>query len=272
MSAFRHRFKQRALISSALLFCAPLLFLHTVFYAHAVAAASPCAMRQFDEVVNVAKVYDGDTIRLTDGRKIRLIGINAPELAKGQRPAEPLATAARQALQSLLSRTAKIGLIKGIDQNDRYGRVLAHIFAQNGENITATLIARGFGFAISVAPNVRLQRCYFSAEASARARQAGIWNNPYYLARLANKLTDTDKGFRLVRGEVTGIGRGKKNIWLDLGERFAIKISQRDLHYFSNMSINSLLHKTITVRGWVGYYRGKYRIRVRHPSMMEIKG
>ncbi|MHB8822818.1 MAG: thermonuclease family protein, partial [Pseudomonadaceae bacterium] len=43
----------------------------------------------------VAQVIDGDTLRLTDGRSVRLIGLNTPELGRKGRAAEPLADAAR---------------------------------------------------------------------------------------------------------------------------------------------------------------------------------
>ena len=60
-------------------------------------AAVDCPADRIDEYVEVADVHDGDTVRLVDGRKLRLIGFNTPELARDESPAEPLATEARQA-------------------------------------------------------------------------------------------------------------------------------------------------------------------------------
>ncbi len=42
--------------------------------------ASQCMPTQFDETVTLAHVNDGDTITLTDGRLVRLIGIDSPEI------------------------------------------------------------------------------------------------------------------------------------------------------------------------------------------------
>ncbi len=47
----------------------------------------------------VQRVVDGDTVRLKDGRSVRMIGVNAPETGKKGRPDEPFAVAARQRLQ-----------------------------------------------------------------------------------------------------------------------------------------------------------------------------
>ena len=82
---------KRASQRDALFVC--LLFSFTVWSAQL--AAQTCTTPPFDETVEVAKVTDGDTLRLRDGRSVRLIGINSPELAHTDKPAEPLAEQAR---------------------------------------------------------------------------------------------------------------------------------------------------------------------------------
>ncbi len=54
------------------------------------------------ERVSVTHVYDGDTIKLDDGRKIRLIGINATESGRAGQPDQPFAAEARDRLRSLI--------------------------------------------------------------------------------------------------------------------------------------------------------------------------
>jgi endonuclease YncB( thermonuclease family) len=53
--------------------------------------------------VKVRHVVDGDTLRLEDGRSVRLIGLNAPELGRKGRAAEPFAEAARRRLRELVA-------------------------------------------------------------------------------------------------------------------------------------------------------------------------
>src|SRR5690606_38338142 len=101
--------------------------------------------------VAVAQVIDGDTLRLTDGRSVRLIGLNTPELGRKGRVAEPLADAARNHLQQLVKASdGRLGLRMGREARDRYGRVLAHAYDVQGNNLEAALLAQGLGFFVAV--------------------------------------------------------------------------------------------------------------------------
>lgn len=62
----------------------------------AMPAQAFCPLPVKPQQVAVRQVLDGDTVRLGDGRSVRLIGINAPELGRKGRPSEPYAEAARQ--------------------------------------------------------------------------------------------------------------------------------------------------------------------------------
>ena len=79
-----------------------------------------------------------------------------------------------------------------------------------------------------------------------------------------------DTGFHYVEGRVTHIGKSKKNVWLDMGDAFSVRIQQQHLHYFSAMPIDTLKDKQIRVRGWVAFYNGKLRLNIGHPAMIEI--
>jgi endonuclease YncB( thermonuclease family) len=68
-------------------------------------ARADCAADRIDELARVARVHDGDTVVLHDGRKLRLIGINTPELPREDSPGQPFAQEARAALATLLARS-----------------------------------------------------------------------------------------------------------------------------------------------------------------------
>lgn len=92
--------------------------------------ADNCTVSQFDETVNVDHVYDGDTIKLIDGRKLRLIGINTPERGRNGKKDEPFYQAAKNNFSKLLRKiTIKLKLflakINVIDISD-----FLHIFSQ----------------------------------------------------------------------------------------------------------------------------------------------
>src|SRR3569833_3580335 len=60
-----------------------------VLVLHGGGAAAECGVDRVDAEVTVARVYAGDTVRLNDGRHLRLIGLEAPELGRDGAAAEP---------------------------------------------------------------------------------------------------------------------------------------------------------------------------------------
>ncbi len=249
---------------------APLIgvFLFAGFFTANLQAA--CETDHYDEMAVLDRVHDGDTIRLSDGRKVRLIAVNTPEMAYKARPAQAFAVEATQFLRQMLKTSKQVYLKYGADREDRHKRLLAHVFTRQGKNLAAELIRRGLGFAIVVPPNDWQQKCYFEQERHARKNQAGIWSHADYQAKPATALTRDLTGFQRIEGRVNKIGQGKKWLWLDLAPLFSIKVLRRNLKYFENQPIESLAGKRIRVRGWAAYYNGKLRMSLRHPAMMEL--
>jgi micrococcal nuclease len=88
----------------------------------------------------VASVYDGDTLTLRDGRRIRLLQIDTPELGSG----ECYSRAARTALLALapIGKPVVLEADPALDKVDRYGRLLRYI-KRNGVNVNVELVRRG---------------------------------------------------------------------------------------------------------------------------------
>jgi micrococcal nuclease len=88
------------------------------------------------------RAYDGDTITLADGEKIRVLGVDTAEI-KCRCPAEcSLAISARDFVQEQLDTKAiEIRRARG---RDKYGRTLAYILV-DGRDLAALLIERGLG-------------------------------------------------------------------------------------------------------------------------------
>jgi len=235
-------------------------------------AEQECSTESYDEVATLQKIYDGDTIRLTDGRKVRLIAINTPEMGHVERPEQAYALKARETLRSFFSQSRVVKLKFGKEKKDRYQRLLADVFTQDGRNVAAQLIRRGYGFAIAVPPNLWSSECYFSVEQVARQANRGIWSHPNYLPKKASEISREKTGFQIVEGTITSIGESKKSIWLNLEKQFALRINRKDLRYFENTPILALKGKRISVRGWVSFYNGKFRMSVKHPAMLKVLG
>ncbi len=133
------------------------------------------------ESVTVQRVVDGDTLRLSDGRSVRMIGLNTPELGKQGRSDEPFAVVARKRLEALVAASdGRVGLLPGKESKDHYGRTLAHVYGADGANLEAQMLAEGLGFQVAVAPNVDLVSCQQAAERNARQAGLGIWRQSPY--------------------------------------------------------------------------------------------
>lgn len=235
------------------------------------AAATPCAAGAIDSVTKVAYVYDGDTVKLEDGRHVRFIGINAPEIAHKGKPAQAFGNRAHQQLRALLARHHyRIALRYDVERTDHYGRTLAHLYLRDGTSIEAWLLQRGLATTLVVPPNAGHVECYADVEQRARRTHTGLWSLPSYQAIAATQLSRRIRGYRLVRGQVKHVGHSAHSLWLDFEGGFAVRIDRADLKYFHTLDVDALDGKTVLVRGWIHARRGKPLMRVRHPAALEI--
>jgi len=233
--------------------------------------AHDCPPRQISETARVSHVHDGDTLRLTDGRKIRLIGIDTPELARQQRPAQPYAREARAALVKFLQQSDnRIGLSYGRERHDRYQRTLAHLYLPDGRSLQALLLTNGYATAFTTPPNDSQSPCYRQAEAVAREQQRGIWSLPRYRVKTLYQLDQQDDGFSRIQGVVSELHVGKKALWIHLGKTLQLRIDNRDLANFDAYSLQQLRGKTIRVRGWLHRRKNHYFMALRHRDALSI--
>ncbi len=156
-----------------------------------------------DRWVSVETVFDGDTFRTTNGEKIRLLGINAPEIRHDREPGEPLGERARSALEAMIAgRTVRLRL--DADRRDDYGRTLAQVYRKNGQWVNAALVRRGLAHVYTFAPNFRWTPALLAAEKRARREHLGIWRTPRFRILEATDIHAAHIGqFRLVRGKVS---------------------------------------------------------------------
>lgn len=229
------------------------------------AQLSSCSSEQFDETTTIQHIHDGDTLHLSNGKKIRLIGINAPELARDNKPAEVFSSDAKNALKKLFKQDKSIALVFGKEKQDHYGRYLAHAFLSDGTNIQAFLLQQGIASVITYPPNLRFSTCYLSVEKQARCNKKGLWGNNNVLE--TQNLNKQHTGFHLIKGRVINIKKDHKGIWLNLDNKLTIGIRPENQKLFNPKMISALLNQTIVVRGWLNKSnkRTPFYLRVRHP-------
>lgn len=229
-----------------------------------------CPASRFDDHGVVRQVFDGDTLELSDGRRVRLLGINTPELGHDDRPSERFAEPARTFLETLAAPGTRVKLRFDSERYDRYGRLLAHVFLRSGVNVQAELLTAGLAVTLVVPPNEWNHACYEVLEGNARQAGLGIWRLDRFQPVAATRLNAKTRGFHIVRGKVERIGEGRKNLWLNLAPKVAVRIPKADLNHFKDFAPRALAGRRVEVRGYLERRRGELRITVRHPAALVV--
>lgn len=234
-------------------------------------SAAQCPPVRIDDTEQVQHVYDGDTVKLRDGRRVRLIGINAPEIGRDGQPSQPYAQRARRELISLLEQSDfRIGLQFETERFDKYQRTLAHLYGKDNRSISEALLKQGMVVAFATPPNAAFSDCYRQHEEQAQNRKLGIWSHREYRTINSRELSSKTLGFRIIEGEVTDVRTSRKRITLKLPDALDINIYRSDLDNFRTFDPATLKGKQIRVRGWVHKNKGRYRLKLRHPSALEL--
>lgn len=130
----------------------------------------------------VKGVSDGDTIRVVvKGRseRVRLIGIDTPELGRDGAADQCHAAAARRQMQQLVQGT-RVHLVRDSTQSNRdtYGRLLRYVYTvKSRKDVGKALITRGSGREFTFRNSYRHRSAYRSAERSARNAGRGLWGS-----------------------------------------------------------------------------------------------
>ena len=132
----------------------------------------------------LVRVVDGDTMHVeVDGERVRvrLIGVDAPELARDGQPAELLAGDATDAAADLLDDTPTLVLERDRSDTDRFGRLLRYVWQRvdgRWRLLNAELVRLGLADARDYRPDTGRQRALDDAEREAREAGRGIWAAP----------------------------------------------------------------------------------------------
>lgn len=115
----------------------------------------------------VSTVIDGDTVRLEDGQKVRLLGINTPEMG------QPHYEEAKNRLKELIEGKTVI-LEKDVEDKDMYGRLLRYIYCDD-LFVNFEMIREGYAHVYIIFPNTRYSIEFEKAEKEAKKNGIGIW-------------------------------------------------------------------------------------------------
>jgi endonuclease YncB( thermonuclease family) len=210
------------------------------------------------------RVIDGRTFALDDGREVHLAAIEVPPLPlPGETDAAPGGASARDALAALLGDKAVVLKQAQAQTNDRYGRIVAYVFAAGDGGMRfaqAELLTAGLA---RVAARVGSQTCaaeLLSREQAARTSKLGLWGSSYYVLLDAEKPADLlgELGhFALVEGRVVSVRESGATIYVNFGRRwtedFTVTILKRNERSFTAAGLEPkrLAGRRVRIRGWI---------------------
>lgn len=152
------------------------LLLHLAAVVAVLAAACEPNRPVYDDGnCRVERVTDGDTIRVSClDAPVRLLLVDAPEVARGGRPGECFGDESREFLRRLLSRGSTVELEAGVRDTDPFGRYLRYVHA-GGELVNERLVREGYAVRYRAAEDTRHRDRIAAAEDEARAAGRGLW-------------------------------------------------------------------------------------------------
>ena len=142
-----------------------------------------------EEFCCVERVVDGDTLKLSDGRKVRLIGVDTPELhysekllrdaRKSNKDIKTIQAMGKRAsdFTKSLCNGKKVRLQTDVEKYDKYGRVLAYVYLEDGTFVNAKILEEGYGRVMTIPPNVSRAEYFLKLQQEARVKAKGLWGD-----------------------------------------------------------------------------------------------
>lgn len=216
----------------------------------------------------VKYVYDGDTVLLENRTKVRLLGINTPEIESRRKTGEPGGEEARRWLKKSIE-GKKVSLVRDTAATDHYKRTLAHIFTEDGSHINLKLVQLGLASVNIHPPNLKYSEQLLNAQRFAEQNRKGIWGDSAYTPKpIETLLISKKKGWQRLIGSPLDTKSSRKFFRLIFSDQIDVRIPRANLVLFPDLT--SYLGKKIEIRGWPSRRKDHYSILVRHPSSLRL--
>lgn len=216
-----------------------------------------------------SKMLAQNCLLLSDGAEVVMTGLNMPQSA-------PIDWADHLPQKSLIY--AGSGR-----QYDRYGRVLAHVFAGRSAWLQGIALSAGRARVETFADNRALAAEMLDVERKARLARRGMWRrreweilqHDDFNRLLRGPEGQRQDGFRIVDGRIVKVAKTRRYLYFNYGQDYrqdftlvADRAAQR-LFERENFNAASLEGRLVRVRGWVSYWNGP-AMKVTHPQQIEV--
>jgi len=141
----------------------------------------------------VTRVIDGDTIQALYGgmeKRIRLIGIDTPESRVNRKAKKDkyanmsehdikaiieMGKKAKAYVNGLIKRGDSITIELGVQEMDKYGRLLGYVYLSNGKMLNEEIVKAGYAVIMTIPPNVKYKDRFLIAYQEAKEDKRGLW-------------------------------------------------------------------------------------------------
>ena len=141
----------------------------------------------------VTRVVDGDTIEIAynnniknidgeiqsdiENKKVRLIGINTPETVDPRRPVQCFGKEASAYMKSLVEgEIVQLEYDNTQGKTDKYGRILAYIYMEDGQMVNKKMIAEGYAYEYTYNTPYKYRDSFKAAQVLAEKGGRGLWS------------------------------------------------------------------------------------------------
>lgn len=127
-------------------------------------------------------MVDGDTLRVVfddgDDERVRLIGIDTPEVEHPDQPADCYGPEAAAFTADLLPLGSGVHLQRDVEARDDYGRLLAYVYrSSDGLFVNLEIVRRGFATPLRFEPNTTFADAFAEAARDAEVNDRGLWGS-----------------------------------------------------------------------------------------------
>jgi len=135
----------------------------------------------------VSSAIDGDTLKLSTGEYVRLIGVDTPEsrynnklvrdCKRSRRDKDAILKMGREAsnFTRKLVEGKRVKLAFDLQKHDKYGRLLAYVYLEDGTFVNGKIVEEGYAKVMTIPPNVKYAKTFLLLEREARQKGSGLW-------------------------------------------------------------------------------------------------
>lgn len=218
----------------------------------------------------VRNIIDGDTVELSNGRRVRYIGVDTPETMKKVAgkwlyDPEPFAAEAKKLNRSLVG-GKRVSLEFGSRKEDKYGRWLAYV-ETDGKMANEELLREGYAVLVVYPPNDKYLEDLVEAQEEAKMARRGVWKDLKTIS--AGEAGANIGRVVTVRGKVNEIVSSGNTVYIDLAERgVSVVVYGPNLRFFQG-SLRGYEKKVLEITGKIKDIKGPSLV-VYHPTQVRI--